>query len=214
MATTFSGSGTWSTAGNWSAGVPVDGSDAIIAAGAVCSFNVSQSAFPNGLNSLVITGTLNMATDGTVTHLKMKGNITGVGIWNIGTPLVPIPVTSNSTPEVCTIAMNGAFSNNMSTAAAHNAYGEQREPYYAIASKTNNTTIVLAGTGSLTWLRAGDQIAISDSTIQGNHTPVTELFTVDSYTAATRTITLNAGTPLTRLVNQNGCTDLRSIKEP
>jgi len=200
-------SGLWSEPARWSGGVvPVDLDTVVIAAGHDVVFNVNQSAFATGIVGMTVTGILRFATDGTVTYLKMAGNINGAGSLFVGnSQAVPIPAPAGATPEVATLAFNGAFQITMTGPIAW--YGEEREPSYAIGSKTNNTTIVLAGAGALTWLRAGDVVGISDSTVQGLHTPSSETFTVDAYVPATRTITLNAGTPLTRLVNQNGASD-------
>jgi hypothetical protein len=61
MATITSvGSGLWSAAATWDAGVPVDDSVVIIAAGHVVEFDVDQSGFANGIDGLTITGTLKL----------------------------------------------------------------------------------------------------------------------------------------------------------
>jgi hypothetical protein len=186
--------------------MPVDLDSVVIAAGHVVTFDVDQSAFGTGIAGVTVTGELRFATDGTVTYLKASGHISGAGKFYVGNSAVdPIPAPAGATPEVATLAFNGAFQITMTGEVGF--YGEEREPFYAIASKTDNTHIVLAGAGALTWLRAGDVIGISDSTVSGPHSPSSETYTVDAYDPNTRTITLNAGTPLTRLINQNGATD-------
>jgi len=208
MATITSvGDGLWSAADTWSpSGVPANGDTVIIADGHTVTFDVDQSGFADGVG-LTINGTLRFTTDGTVTYLKLNANLAGTGSLYVGNSTEdPIPAPAGATPEVATIAFNGAYRVTGSFAALE-MYGEEREPFYAVASKTDNTHIVLAGSGSLSWLREGDVIAISDSTTTGQHDPPTETFTVSGYDANTRTITLDAGTPLIRDVNQDDCTD-------
>jgi hypothetical protein len=334
--------GLWSDPTVWSGGaVPIDGDTVVIAIGHTVTFDVNQSAFGTGIVGITVTGTLRFTTNGTVTYLKMAGNITGTGQlfignseedpipmdsiidgelenwidshnltdWNEGTVggstinqetsivyagnssvrfdvdlgnnhcrieqyklteigktyligawlrssasgnLVGIHVDNTSlisvdpgptwkyysvqftataahhwigvkreyapgaslyaddismtpvVPEVATIALNGAYYCSVSSI---NFYGERREPWYAIESKQDNTHILLAGSGPLLWLRPGDIIGISDSTVRGPHSPASESFIVDNYDPNTRIITLNSGTPLTRLVNQHQVID-------
>ena len=198
-------SGNWSSGSTWVGGaVPSDGDSVTIAAGHTVVFDVDQSGWATGLAGLAINGTLTFATDGTVTYLKMAGNITGSGSLYVGTTANPIPAPSGSTPEVATIEFNGSYKITGSLAALE-LRGEKRAPSHAIASKPDNYTVVLAGSGRLEWLRAGDVVGISDSTTQGRHSPSSETFTVSAYDPDTRTITLS--TALTRSVNQNGATD-------
>lgn len=57
MATITSvGSGNWSAAGTWDAGVPADNDTVVIAAGHAVTFDVDQSGFANGIAGLTITG--------------------------------------------------------------------------------------------------------------------------------------------------------------
>jgi len=93
MATITSvGSGKWSVAGTWDAGVPADNDVVVIAAGHVVEFDVDQSAFTTGIG-LTITGTLTHAlTGGPYTLMAKTGaSIVGAGTWNIGTSANPIP---------------------------------------------------------------------------------------------------------------------------
>ncbi|MBW6465652.1 MAG: hypothetical protein K0B06_04025 [Brevefilum sp.] len=96
MATITSvGSGLWSVAGTWDAGVPVDGDDVVIASGHVVTFDVDQSAFVTGV-SLTITGTLTHTTSAGsyCLFIKTGASVVGAGNWYIGTSGNPIPFSS------------------------------------------------------------------------------------------------------------------------
>lgn len=206
-ARTASVSGLWSNTATWGgSAVPISGDSVTINTGITVTFDVSQSAFASGIAGIAINGTgiLKFITDGTVTYLKLSGSITGTGSFFVGnSDIDPIPAPAGATPEVATIGINGAFAiNNTGTIEFH---GELRQPAYPIASKTDGTHIVLSAATPLTWLRTGDVIAISDSTVIGNHSPTSETYTVSSYDASTGTITL--GSSLSRSVNQNSVTD-------
>jgi hypothetical protein len=198
-------SGLWSDPTVWDSGtVPANGDSVTIASGHTVTFNVDQSGFSSGLAGLTINGTLTFIADGTRTYLKMAGNITGSGAFYVGTQANPIPPSTDGQPTA-TIAFNGAY--QVTGTLTIELWGEQRAPGYPIASKVDNYTIVLQGTGRLEWLRANDRIGISNSTIQDRNSPPDESFLVASYNPDTRTITLDSSTPLTRAVNQNGATD-------
>jgi hypothetical protein len=95
---TASVSGNWSNTATWGgAAVPVDGDAVVINSGVTVLLDVDQSGFTNGLLSLVINGTLNVSPSA-VTCLKMNGNITGTGTFNMGTSANPIqrPVSGSS----------------------------------------------------------------------------------------------------------------------
>jgi hypothetical protein len=99
MATiTSAGSGLWSAAGTWDAGVPLDGDDVIIASGHTVTFDVDQSAFVTGIG-LTITGTLThtLASGTYHLHIKTGASVTGAGTWNVGTLANPIPFASKHT---------------------------------------------------------------------------------------------------------------------
>src|SRR5512146_658595 len=201
----------WSNAANWDTGVPGNTDTAVIPVGQTATFDVDQSGFAAGI-TLTLNGTLKFITDGTVTHLKLAAHITGTGSLYVGEDGDPIPAPGGATPEVATIQFAGAF-NITGNLAACQLWGEERHPFYWIASKTDNTTIVLENGSEANWLRAGDVIVISDSTAKGQHAPASETFTVDSYAhdGTKGTITLNAGTPLARAVNQNSVVDAVAV---
>lgn len=93
MATITSvGSGLWSAAGTWDAGVPADGDDVVISVGHVVTFDVDQSAFATGVK-VTINGTLTHAvTGGPYTlFIKTGAGVVGSGTWNVGTVANPIP---------------------------------------------------------------------------------------------------------------------------
>jgi hypothetical protein len=96
MATITSvGSGLWSAAGTWDAGVPLDGDDVVIASGHIVTFDVNQSAFVTGV-SLTITGTLTHTTSAGsyCLFIKTGASVIGAGNWYIGTSGSPIPFSS------------------------------------------------------------------------------------------------------------------------
>lgn len=173
-----------------------------------CTFDADLSGFAAGV-TLVLNGTMRFITDGTVTYLKLQAHWTGTGSLYVGNSDGDrIPAPAGATPEVAQIDFAGAY--NITGALTNcELWGEERTPFYWIASKTDNTHVVLENGSEASWLTAGDVIAISDSTTKGVHSPATETFTVDSYShdGTKGTIVLNAGTPLTRSVNQNSCVD-------
>jgi hypothetical protein len=198
-------SGLWSDPTVWDIGtVPANGDSVTIAYGHTVTFNVDQSGFSLGLAGLTINGTLTFIADGTRTYLKMADNITGSGALYVGTQASPIPPSTDGQPTA-TVAFNGAY--QVTGTLTIELWGEQRAPGYPIASKVDNYTIVLQGSGRLEWLRANDRVGISNSTIRGQNSPPGESFLVASYNPDTRTITLDSSTPLTRAANQNGATD-------
>jgi len=211
---TSKANGAWSTGSTWDSdpAIPVNG-DAVIVNHAVTDFDVDMSGWANGI-TLVINagGTLKFATDGTVTHLKLQADITGTGAMYVGEEGDEIPLPAGAVPEVATIEFAGAY-NIGGVLTTLEMHGEERTPWYNIASKTNNTTIVMEDGSEAGWLREGDIIIMSNSNTKGNFTPANETFTVDSYAhdGTKGTITLNAGTPLTRSVNQNDVIDAVAV---
>lgn len=100
MATKTSvGSGLWSAAETWDAGVPVDGDTVVIAAGHVVEFDVDQSGFANGIDGLTITGTLSLTRTAGTYYLKIKAakTINGAGTFDCGTSESIIPFTAKHT---------------------------------------------------------------------------------------------------------------------
>lgn len=100
MATITSvGSGLWSAAGTWDAGVPVDNDTVIIASGHTVEFDVDQSGFANGINGLTVTGTFKMTRTAGTYYFKLKTGttITATGTFDFGTAVSPIPFTAKHT---------------------------------------------------------------------------------------------------------------------
>lgn len=202
MATiTSSGSGNWSSGSTWVGGaVPGDGDSVVIDAGHTVVFDVDQSSFVTGV-SIMVNGTLTFAADGTVTYCKLV-NLQVNGSLHIGTEEYPIPMPSS--PAQTTVTIDLAHSTAIEGDDI-SVCGVERAAYRRIASKSDNTTIVLEGDGDLEWLTPGDIISISNSTIYGPGEGPPETFTVSSYSPSTRTVVL--ASELTRDINQNGATD-------
>jgi hypothetical protein len=100
MATITSvGTGLWSAAGTWNAGVPADGDDVVIASGHTVTFDVDQSAWVTGLNGITVTGTLEFSRIAGTYYMFIKAAtcITGGGIMNVGTVFNPIPFDAKHT---------------------------------------------------------------------------------------------------------------------
>lgn len=100
---TSSQTGLWSAGATWIGGiVPGDGDAAIVDVPHRVTFDVDQSAFPNGVAGLTINGILD--TDDSADHyLKMDGDVIGSGNWYIGSDVADFP--SNRT---MTIDLGGA----------------------------------------------------------------------------------------------------------
>lgn len=131
MATITSvGSGAWSVAGTWDAGVPVDGDDVVIASGHTVTFDVDQSTFTTGVK-ITITGTLTHTTaSGTFyMFLKTGGAILGSGTWNIGTSGTPIPFASKHT-----ITGASGFQITPGAGFTMNVYGTEPANKFAVIS--------------------------------------------------------------------------------
>jgi len=100
MATKTSvGSGLWSNAAVWDAGVPVDNDVVVIAAGHVVEFDVDQSGFANGIDGITITGTLSLTRAAGTYYLKINAakTIAGAGTFDCGTSVSPIPFATKHT---------------------------------------------------------------------------------------------------------------------
>lgn len=96
---TSAGSGLWSDPSTWDTGVPVDNDSVVIAAGHVVEFDVDQSGFANGIDTLTITGTLSLTRITGTYYLKIKAakTINGAGTFDCGTALSPIPFAAKHT---------------------------------------------------------------------------------------------------------------------
>jgi len=100
MATITSvGSGLWSVAGTWDAGVPADNDVVVIASGHTVTFDVDQSAWVTGQDGITVTGTLEFSRLAGTYYLFLKAAtaITGAGVMNVGSALNPIPFTAKHT---------------------------------------------------------------------------------------------------------------------
>lgn len=100
MATKTSvGSGLWSAAGTWDAGVPLDNEPVVIANGHVVEFDVDQSGFANGIDGLTVTGTLSLTRTAGTYYLKIKAakTIGGAGTFDCGTSGSIIPFAAKHT---------------------------------------------------------------------------------------------------------------------
>ena len=99
---TSAGSGLWSAAGTWDAGVPHDGDVVNITNPAhEVEFDADMSGFVTGVD-LHIDGTLTQDTAAD-SYLKCSADIDGAGTWNIGTSDVAFPEA-----RITTINLNGA----------------------------------------------------------------------------------------------------------
>lgn len=89
------GSGLWSAAGTWDAGVPVNNDTVVIASGHTVEFDVDTSTFANGIAGITINGTLKLTRNAGTYYLKL-GNyvISGQGLVDAGTAISPIPSTT------------------------------------------------------------------------------------------------------------------------
>jgi hypothetical protein len=190
MATITSvGSGLWSAAGTWDAGVPVDNDVVIIALGHVVEFDVDQSGFANGIDGLTITGTLSLTRSAGTYYLKIKASktIAGAGTFDCGTSVSPIPFAAKHTiTGGAAWYINGASGLTMTVYAA--------EPTYTTVKLTEGEPLgetVLAVDTDVTgdiWA-AGDTIRIDNV----NKGADSEERVIDAGGIAAGTITITAG---------------------
>jgi hypothetical protein len=202
MSTTVK-SGNWNDPTVWQSGsVPGNNASVTISTGHTVVFNVDQSGFANGLSGLVINGTLTFITDGTVTYLKMAGNITGSGNLYVGTESNRIPAPTGSNPFVATIGFNGAFQITGGLANLE-LWGEEREAYdiINIGGSAGDSTVTL--TEGLN-LREGDLVYISNLSTGNTATS----HTVQSYNPSTKVVTFTA--PLGRTIESGRALTLDS----
>ena len=192
MSTTIK-SGNWDDPTVWQSGsVPGNNASVTISTGHTIVFNVDQSGFTNGLAGLVINGTLTFATDGTVTYLKMAGNITGTGNLYVGTESNRIPAPAGANPFVATIAFNGGFQITGNLANLE-LWGEERESYdiINIGGSAGDSTVTL--TEGLN-LRQGDLVYITNTNVGTTATS----HTIQSFNPSTKVVTFTA--PLGRTI--------------
>ena len=191
MATITSvGSGLWSAAGTWNAGIPADNDVVVIAAGHVVEFNVDQSGFANGIDGITITGTLKLTRTAGTYYLKIKAakTINGAGTFDCGaSALDAIPFAAKHT---------------ITGGAAWYIQGSGGLTMTVYAAEPTNKTILLSGdeaigqtelsvdtdvTGDI-WA-AGDSVRIDDI----NKARETEERVINTSGIASGTITITAG---------------------
>jgi len=163
-------SGNWSDPNIWNpTGVPANLDDVTISSGHTVVFDVDQSSFTDGLNSLTINGTLTVSTS-VNTHLKMRGNVTiaSSGVFQQGTVANPIP--AGVTHEV-TLNQNGVNVNYSITCnGTWVAQGASKPEFWCLLSQTVNAGATTIYVDRATGWKAGDQIVIaSTSTSYNSH---------------------------------------------
>lgn len=179
-------SGNWETTTTWDTGtVPGNGDTVVISAEHTVIFDADQSTFANGLAGLTVNGTLKFITDGTVTYLKMAGNISGTGDFYCGTEDTPIPAPTTSEPVVATICFNGNYRFTLTGDLVF--YGEMREGYTTTATEAGSTDTTITLTDDLN-LRAGDVVYISHPTTGVNATK----HTIQDYDSNTKVVTFTS----------------------
>lgn len=191
MATITSvGSGLWSVAGTWDAGVPADNDIVVIAAGHTVEFNVDQSGFANGVNGLTITGTLKLTRTAGTYYLKMKAAtyITGAGTFDAGTALDKLPYEAKHTVYIS----NGGIKGNTGAGMTFTAFPVEHVHKYIALTQTEaiGATVLHVDTdvtGDL-WA-AGDTVIISNSVGGIN----TEERVIAAGGISSNTITVTAG---------------------
>lgn len=98
---TSNGSGLWSAGATWVGGaVPIDNDTVVIAAGHVVEFDVDQSAFPNGIAGITVTGTLKLTRTAGTYYMKIKAAtvINGAGVFDCGASAIDaIPFAAKHT---------------------------------------------------------------------------------------------------------------------
>lgn len=86
------GSGLWSAAGTWDAGVPANGDIVIVSAGHDVEFDVDQSGFVAGI-TLTVNGLLFASLTTGTYYLKLAENMNGSGTLRAGTSAAHYPDT-------------------------------------------------------------------------------------------------------------------------
>jgi hypothetical protein len=209
MATITSvGSGLWSAAGTWDAGVPLDGDAVIIASGHTVTFDVDQSAFVTGI-SLTITGTLthSIAAGTYCLFAKTGASITGAGTWNIGTQAIPIPFAIKHTITGASgWYVDGIAGLTMSVYAAEPAIEYVR----LTADKAIGQTVMAVDTDVTGDIWADtDMVGIADI----NKTKECEEYTIAAGGIAAGTITLSgAGLTVAKSTGAYLCLITRNVK--
>jgi hypothetical protein len=194
-------SGNWSNTATWGgAAVPVNGDAVIINNGITVTLDVNQSSFTNGLLSLIINGTLNVSPS-VVTCLKMNGNITGTGTFNMGTVANPIQRAASGSSNRFNLILNATSTIGGINWTAQGWNPTLESTTLSANAAVNATTIVL---NQDLGLQSGDQIFIGCGTVIGvlafasvPETP--NVYTVSAYNSSTKTVTLSSGLKNARL---------------
>jgi hypothetical protein len=109
------GGGLWSATATWNGGaVPVDDDTVVIASGDTVTYDVDWSSdvtYPNGVNSITVTGTLKLSRSAGTYYFKLKtgATFTGAGTFDCGTSGDQIPFTAKHTVNL----KNGAIGNSI-----------------------------------------------------------------------------------------------------
>jgi hypothetical protein len=194
---TASVSGNWSNTATWGgAAVPVDGDIVVINSGVTVLFDVNQYSFTNGLSPLTLNGTLNVSPSA-VTCLKMNGNITGTGTFNMGTSTNPIQRAASGLSNRFNLILNATCTIGGINWAAYGWTPTLENTTLSAGAALNATSIVLSQDLGL---QPGDQIFIGCGTVLEqlfNEEP--PVYTVSAYNSTTKTVTLSSGLKTARL---------------
>jgi hypothetical protein len=192
MATITSiGSGLWSAAGTWDAGVPADGDAVVIASGHTVTFDVNQSAWVTGLDGITITGILEFSRIAGTYYLMLKAAtcITGAGTMNVGTALNPIPFDAKHTIT----GGNGWYITGTSGLTLNVYAAEPQYKYVRLSNSALNGATTLEVDTDLTgdiW-ESGDMIFISRPRSYAGYDRI-----INTVTATTITVTVGISSAL------------------
>lgn len=192
MATITSvGSGLWSAAGTWDAGVPADGDSVVIASGHTVTFDVDHSAWITGLAGIIITGILEFSRIAGTYYLFMSAAaaITGAGVMNVGTSLNPIPFDAKHTIT----GGNGWYITGTAGLTLGVYAAEPQYKYVRLSNSALNGATTLEVDTDLTgdiW-QPGDMILIARSRLHTGYDRV-----INTITATTITLTVGTGSAL------------------
>jgi hypothetical protein len=190
MATTFTGTGTWTEAAHWDGGLPENGEAATIAADAVCTFDDDLVADGVVLLSLTINGTLICSTTTGTYKLQCGGTIGGgaAGIFQAGTSAsVPLPTDVNF--EII-LGAAGKFLGS-SGLKVYFYCAQPEHPYCLFNAATlagadtfyTDTDLTVAASNDLTVWKSGATLAICDidkaQEYQGPGSAVAAQMTID-----------------------------------
>ena len=178
-------SGKWSNVATWGGGgyPSADGDIAIIRSAHSCTLDVDLSGLTNGLGGIQDTGFLYIQSN---TGLKMKGHITGTGVFRVGCETDSVTGVS--------ILINGNYYNNIADAQywGKNRTGEIIGCLDGAQTSGNNKVKLDRDMD----IRVGDVITIGCGTVQGQVTTESSnwgntLFEVTAYSTTTDTVTLD-----------------------